>query len=78
MTTAVLPIASLPLMILRNSGNSISYVPSLSTILIIFLTSSLVSTIPREINGSSNSSTPIFPEPSASSDLKYYLSFYLS
>lgn len=50
---------SFPFIIIRNSLNSIF--PSSSTASIIFLTSSLLSAIPNDIKGPSNSSNPIPP-----------------
>jgi len=54
----------------KNSPNSIILDPSSSTKSTISCTYYLFSTNPRAINGPSNSSTPIDPEPSSSRELK--------
>lgn len=64
-----------PLIIAKNSVNSIIPVPSSSTASTICWTYWRLSHKPKAIRGSSNSSTPIAPDPSSSRQLKYYLSF---
>jgi len=62
-----------PLIMFRNSGNSIIFEPSSSTAVTNYVTYDLFSTKPRAIKGSSSSSTPIASEPSSSRELKHVL-----
>lgn len=65
-------------MIVKNSSKSISPPPSSSTFLIKSLIESRFDAKSSAMKGSSNSSTPMAPEPSASKSSKISLSFFLS